>query len=82
MVLVPTSTKISLFQVQEVEKQILDSKEKIEFYRNKMQELVSLLIIVLYKSRCDNRLNEITERASADRREVLNFTNMVNFWCL
>ncbi|KAI4336692.1 hypothetical protein L6164_015185 [Bauhinia variegata] len=43
---------------------ILDSKEKIEFYRNKMQELV------LYKSRCDNRLNEITERASADKREA------------
>ncbi|URE31096.1 EF hand family protein [Musa troglodytarum] len=51
------------FQVQEVE-QIMDSREKIEFYRTKMQELV------LYKSRCDNRLNEITERASADRREV------------
>ncbi|RWV91513.1 hypothetical protein GW17_00046200 [Ensete ventricosum] len=28
---------------------------------------------VLYKSRCDNRLNEITERASADRREVPQF---------
>ncbi|KAM0946949.1 putative EH domain, EF-hand domain, EF-hand domain pair, EF-Hand 1, calcium-binding protein [Dioscorea sansibarensis] len=51
-------------KVQELEKEILDSKEKIEFYRNKMQELV------LYKSRCDNRLNEITERASADKREV------------
>jgi epidermal growth factor receptor substrate 15 len=25
---------------------------------------------VLYKSRCDNRLNEITERASSDKREV------------
>lgn len=25
---------------------------------------------VLYKSRCDNRLNEITERAAADKREV------------
>ncbi|KAF5747243.1 epidermal growth factor receptor substrate 15-like 1 isoform X1 [Tripterygium wilfordii] len=43
---------------------ILDSKEKIEFYRTKMQELV------LYKSRCDNRLNEITERALADKREA------------
>ncbi|KAJ0969035.1 hypothetical protein J5N97_021912 [Dioscorea zingiberensis] len=51
-------------KVPELEKEILDSKEKIEFYRNKMQELV------LYKSRCDNRLNEITERASADKREV------------
>ncbi|KAJ4784731.1 Calcium-binding EF hand family protein [Rhynchospora pubera] len=46
------------------EKLILDSKEKIEYYRTKMQELV------LYKSRCDNRLNEITERASSDKREV------------
>ncbi|KAK4275047.1 hypothetical protein QN277_018189 [Acacia crassicarpa] len=43
---------------------ILDSKEKMEFYRNKMQELV------LYKRRCDNRLNEIIERASADKREA------------
>ncbi|KAJ1693655.1 hypothetical protein LUZ63_010353 [Rhynchospora breviuscula] len=46
------------------EKLILDSKEKIEYYRTKMQDLV------LYKSRCDNRLNEITERASSDKREV------------
>ncbi|XXG39203.1 hypothetical protein AAC387_Pa01g0224 [Persea americana] len=51
-------------KVEELEKVILDSKEKIEFHRTKMQELV------LYKSRCDNRLNEITERASADKREV------------
>ncbi|XP_073000606.1 uncharacterized protein [Typha latifolia] len=51
-------------KVQVMEKHILDSKEKIEFYRTKMQELV------LYRSRCDNRLNEITERASADRHEV------------
>uniref|UniRef100_A0A1D1Y914 Putative calcium-binding protein C800.10c n=1 Tax=Anthurium amnicola TaxID=1678845 RepID=A0A1D1Y914_9ARAE len=51
-------------KVQELEKEIMDSKEKMEFYRTKMQELV------LYKSRCDNRLNEITEKASADKREV------------
>eukprot|EP00262_Sarcandra_glabra_P009993 TRINITY_DN2483_c0_g2_i1.p1 TRINITY_DN2483_c0_g2~~TRINITY_DN2483_c0_g2_i1.p1 ORF type:complete len:589 (-),score=132.41 TRINITY_DN2483_c0_g2_i1:140-1801(-) len=51
-------------KVEELEKDILDSKEKIEFFRTKMQELI------LYKSRCDNRLNEITERASADKREV------------
>lgn len=51
-------------KVQELEKEILDSREKTEFYRTKMQELV------LYKSRCDNRLNEITERVSADKREV------------
>ncbi|KAJ6336442.1 hypothetical protein OIU78_012940 [Salix suchowensis] len=56
----PVSEKKS----DETEKLILDSKEKIEFYRNKMQDLV------LYKSRCDNRLNEITERALADKREA------------
>ncbi|CAK7346013.1 unnamed protein product [Dovyalis caffra] len=50
--------------INEAEKLILDSKEKIEFYRSKMQDLV------LYKSRCDNRLNEITERALADKREA------------
>ncbi|XP_031270028.1 epidermal growth factor receptor substrate 15-like 1 isoform X2 [Pistacia vera] len=51
-------------KVDEPERVILDSREKIEFYRTKMQELV------LYKSRCDNRLNEITERALADKREA------------
>ncbi|KAB2632015.1 epidermal growth factor receptor substrate 15-like 1 [Pyrus ussuriensis x Pyrus communis] len=51
-------------KVEETENVILDSREKMEFYRTKMQELV------LYKSRCDNRLNEITERAIADKREA------------
>ncbi|XVF35816.1 hypothetical protein REPUB_Repub19eG0003300 [Reevesia pubescens] len=51
-------------KVDGIEKVILDSREKLEFYREKMQELV------LYKSRCDNRLNEITERAIADKREA------------
>ncbi|KAD7479145.1 hypothetical protein R6Q59_008047 [Mikania micrantha] len=51
-------------KVAELEKDILEAKQKNEFYRSKMQE------IVLYKSRCDSRLNEITERVSADRREV------------
>lgn len=51
-------------KVEEKEKLILDSKEKLEFFRTKMQDLV------LYKSRCDNRLNEITERALADNREA------------
>lgn len=51
-------------KVKETENAIMDSKENIEFYRTMMQELV------LYKSRCDNRLNEITERASADKREA------------
>ncbi|KAJ7962446.1 Calcium-binding EF hand-like protein [Quillaja saponaria] len=51
-------------KVEELEKEILDSNQKIEFYRSKMQELV------LYKSRCDNRLNEIIERVSADKHEA------------
>ncbi|KAJ0703618.1 putative EH domain, EF-hand domain, EF-hand domain pair, EF-Hand 1, calcium-binding protein [Helianthus annuus] len=51
-------------KVNELEKDILEAKQKIEFYRSKMQE------VVLYKSRCDSRLNEITERVSADRSEV------------
>ncbi|KAK3023418.1 hypothetical protein RJ639_042806 [Escallonia herrerae] len=51
-------------KVEELEKEIKESREKIDFYRSKMQELI------LYKSRCDNRLNEITERVSADKREV------------
>ncbi|KAK7371780.1 hypothetical protein VNO80_05145 [Phaseolus coccineus] len=51
-------------KVEELEKDIGESKEKIEFYRAKMQELV------LYKSRCDNRLNEVIERISADKHEV------------
>ncbi|XP_062234018.1 uncharacterized protein LOC133931198 isoform X2 [Phragmites australis] len=51
-------------KVQELEKEILDSREKTEFYRTKMQELI------LYKSRCDNRLNEVSESMAADKREV------------
>ncbi|WOK99912.1 epidermal growth factor receptor substrate 15-like 1 [Canna indica] len=62
-------------KVQEMEKEILDSREKTEFYRSKMQELV------LYKSRCDNRLNEITERASADKREVESLTRKYEQKC-
>ncbi|KAL9231793.1 hypothetical protein vseg_006967 [Gypsophila vaccaria] len=51
-------------KVEDLEKEIKESREKMEFYRVKMQE------IVLYKSRCDSRLNEVTERAAADKREV------------
>ncbi|CAM0908559.1 unnamed protein product [Alopecurus aequalis] len=51
-------------KVQELEKEILDSREKTEFFRTKMQELI------LYKSRCDNRFNEVSESMSADKREV------------
>ncbi|TVU07526.1 hypothetical protein EJB05_40884 [Eragrostis curvula] len=51
-------------KVQELEKEIMDSREKTEFYRTKMQELI------LYKSRCDNRFNEVSESMAADKREV------------
>ncbi|KAG6400189.1 hypothetical protein SASPL_137014 [Salvia splendens] len=51
-------------KVDNKENVILDSREKLEYYRTKMQDLV------LYKSRCDNRLNEITERARADKGEA------------
>ncbi|CAD5313382.1 unnamed protein product [Arabidopsis thaliana] len=44
--------------------EIADSKQKIDFFRAKMQELV------LYKSRCDNRYNEIAERVLGDKREL------------
>ncbi|XP_063947068.1 uncharacterized protein LOC108218629 isoform X4 [Daucus carota subsp. sativus] len=50
--------------VENKEKMLLDSREKLVFYREKMQDLV------LFKSRCENRLNEITERAIADKREA------------
>eukprot|EP00250_Pteridium_aquilinum_P014855 c22237_g2_i1 orf=94-3177(+) len=59
-------------KVLELEKQIMDSKEKMEFYRTKLQE------IVLFKTRCDNRLTEITERAAADKREVETMTKRYN----
>lgn len=59
-------------KVLELEKQIMDSKEKMEFYRTKMQD------IVLFKTRCDNRLTEITERASTDKREVETMTKRYN----
>lgn len=36
---------------------------------------IKITLQVLYKSRCDNRLNEITERARADKGEVC-----MEFW--
>ncbi|KAH0918263.1 hypothetical protein HID58_025923 [Brassica napus] len=51
-------------KVDEKKNVYMDSREKLEYYRTKMQD------IVLYKSRCDNRLNEISERASSDKREA------------
>ena len=45
--------------------------------------LTCFLHQVLYKSRCDNRLNEITERAIADKREVYwRFEIMSSFYLL
>ncbi|KAM3318011.1 hypothetical protein ACQJBY_035635 [Aegilops geniculata] len=51
-------------KVQELEKEILDSWDKTDYHRTKMQELI------FYKSRCDNRFNEVSESMSADKREV------------
>lgn len=34
---------------------------------------------VLYKSRCDNRYNEITERVSGDKREVYSLCYLASF---
>ncbi|KAG6548689.1 hypothetical protein Mapa_009844 [Marchantia paleacea] len=48
----------------ELDKEIMDYREKAEYYRTKLQE------IILFKSRCDNKLSEITERAAADKREM------------
>ncbi|KAJ6353406.1 hypothetical protein OIU76_002427 [Salix suchowensis] len=56
-------------KVEELEKEIMDSRQKTEFYRVKMQELI------LYKSRCDNRLNEVTSRVSSDKHEVETLGN-------
>lgn len=39
---------LNLFQVDEPEKVILDSKEKIEFYRTKMQDLVSSFYYLIF----------------------------------
>ena len=78
--------------------QLLDAKQKTDFYRTKMQEIVSgdgrggegrggrgggggrlgykwgavweCGSQVLFKTKCDNRLNEIAERADAEQREV------------
>ncbi|KAJ0247728.1 Uncharacterized protein HA466_0161490 [Hirschfeldia incana] len=51
-------------KVDEKKNAYMDSREKLDYYRTKMQD------IVLYKSRCDNRFNEISERASSDKREA------------
>ncbi|WZZ80685.1 hypothetical protein YC2023_101257 [Brassica napus] len=68
----PPETATDGEKVDEKKNAYMDSREKLEYYRTKMQD------IVLYKSRCDNRLNEISEGASADKREVL-FTLKVQF---
>nr|VDD07060.1 unnamed protein product [Brassica rapa] len=60
----PQETATDEEKVDEKKNVYMDSREKLDYYRTKMQD------IVLYKSRCDNRLNEISERASADKREA------------
>ncbi|GER47015.1 calcium-binding EF hand family protein [Striga asiatica] len=56
-------------KVEELEKDISEAKQKVQFFHAKMQELI------LYKSRCDNRLNEISERVVADKREAESLAN-------
>ncbi|KAL6507602.1 hypothetical protein OROGR_023797 [Orobanche gracilis] len=56
-------------KVADLEKGISEAKQKIQFYHAKMQELI------LYKSRCDNRLNEISEKVIADKREAESLAN-------
>ncbi|GFQ06754.1 uncharacterized calcium-binding protein c800.10c [Phtheirospermum japonicum] len=56
-------------KVADLEKDISEAKQKIQFFHVKMQELI------LYKSRCDNRLNEISERVIADKREAESLAN-------
>ncbi|KAL6588169.1 hypothetical protein OROMI_001147 [Orobanche minor] len=56
-------------RVADLEKGISEAKQKIQFYHAKMQELI------LYKSRCDNRLNEISEKVVADKREAGSLAN-------
>lgn len=41
--------------------------------------LLIYCVQILYKSRCDNRLNEISARVSADRKEVFFFTMREKF---
>ena len=43
--------------------------------------MVLFLVKVLYKSRCDNRLNEIIERIAADKHEVF-FLSSFTLICL
>ncbi|CAA0813439.1 Calcium-binding EF hand family protein [Striga hermonthica] len=56
-------------KVADLEKDISEAKQKVQFFHAKMQELI------LYKSRCDNRLNEISERVVADKREAESLAN-------
>ncbi|GER37051.1 calcium-binding EF hand family protein [Striga asiatica] len=56
-------------KVADLEKDISEAKQKVQFFHAKMQELI------LYKSRCDNRLNEISERVVADKREAASLAN-------
>ncbi|KAK6154047.1 hypothetical protein DH2020_013686 [Rehmannia glutinosa] len=56
-------------KVADLEKDISEAKQKIQFFHSKMQELI------LYKSRCDNRLNEISEKVVADKREADSLAN-------
>ncbi|XP_024524130.1 actin cytoskeleton-regulatory complex protein pan1 isoform X2 [Selaginella moellendorffii] len=51
-------------KVFDLDKDIKHATEMIDFYRAKLQE------IILFKTRTDNHLLEITERVASDKREV------------
>ncbi|XP_024402294.1 uncharacterized protein [Physcomitrium patens] len=59
----PKEIEVSVNKVT-TDRRMMDQREKSAYYRTKLQE------IVLFKSRCDNKLSEITEKAAADKREV------------
>ncbi|XP_022775494.1 epidermal growth factor receptor substrate 15-like 1 isoform X2 [Durio zibethinus] len=59
-------------KVPMLEKNLVDqlSQEEQDSLNSKFKEATEANKKILYKSRCDNRLNEIMERVLADKREV------------
>ena len=52
------------FQVWQTECQAAEYRKRIDFYRSKMQE------IIMFKSRCDNKLNDVSEQVAAAKRQA------------
>ncbi|XP_024380036.1 uncharacterized protein [Physcomitrium patens] len=47
-----------------VETKLMEPRQKAAYYRTKLQE------VVLFKTKCDNKITETTERTAAGKREV------------